>query len=89
MRPHYSHSSRENATPSSGTSPLASCKGVPPPPGELFNRYFKKSRQQRKKTDRMSQTGNYVVADQQILSRLLIQEILICLLKPKLTAIID
>ena len=30
MRPHYSHSSRENATPSSGTSPLASCKGVPP-----------------------------------------------------------
>ena len=33
MRPHYSHSSRENATPSSGTSPLGSCKGVPPPPG--------------------------------------------------------
>ena len=34
MRPHYSHSSRENATPSSGTSLLASCKGVPttPPP---------------------------------------------------------
>ena len=32
MRPHYSHSSRENATPSSGRSPLASCKGVPPPP---------------------------------------------------------
>ena len=34
MRPHYSHSSRENATPSSGTSPLASCKRLsPPPPG--------------------------------------------------------
>ena len=33
MRPHYSHSSRENATPSSDTSLLASCKGVPPPPG--------------------------------------------------------
>ena len=32
MRPHYSHSSRENATPSSGTSLLASCKEVPPPP---------------------------------------------------------
>ena len=32
MRPHYSHSSRENATPSSGTSPLASYKGAPPPP---------------------------------------------------------
>ena len=32
MRPHYSQSSRENATPSSGTSPLASYKGVPPPP---------------------------------------------------------
>jgi len=33
LRPHYSHSSCENATPSSGTSPLGSCKGVPPPPG--------------------------------------------------------
>ena len=33
MRPHYSPSSRENAaTPSSGTSPLASYKEVPPPP---------------------------------------------------------
>ena len=31
-RPHYGHSSRENATPSSGTSLLASCQGVPPPP---------------------------------------------------------
>ena len=29
MQPHYSHSSRKNATPSSGTSPLASYKGVP------------------------------------------------------------
>ena len=32
MRPHKSQSSRENATPSKGTSPLASYKGVPPPP---------------------------------------------------------
>ena len=32
MRPHYSQSSRENATPHSGTSPLASYKEVPPPP---------------------------------------------------------
>ena len=32
MQPHYSHSSRETATPSSGTSLLAPCKGVPPPP---------------------------------------------------------
>ena len=32
MRPHYSQSSRENATPSSGTSPLASYKGVLPLP---------------------------------------------------------
>ena len=32
MQPHSSHSSRENATPSSGTFLLASCKGVPPPP---------------------------------------------------------
>ena len=30
LRPHYSHPSRENATPSNGTSPLASCKGVTP-----------------------------------------------------------
>ena len=32
MRPHYSQSNRENATPSSGTSPLASYMEVPPPP---------------------------------------------------------
>ena len=32
MQPHYSQFSRENATPSNGTSLLASCKGVPPPP---------------------------------------------------------
>ena len=31
MRPHDSQSSRENATPSSGKSPLASYKEVPPP----------------------------------------------------------
>ena len=31
MRPHDSQSSRENATPSSGTSPLACYKEVPPP----------------------------------------------------------
>ena len=31
MRPHYSQSSRENATPSSGTSLLASYKEVQPP----------------------------------------------------------
>ena len=30
MRSHYSQSSRENATPSSGTSPVGSCKEVPP-----------------------------------------------------------
>ena len=30
MRPHYSQSSRKNATPSSGTFPLASYKEVPP-----------------------------------------------------------
>ena len=38
MRPYYSHSSRENATPSSGTSPLGSCKGVPPLPGHQLLR---------------------------------------------------
>ena len=31
VRPYYSQSSRENATPSSGTFPLASCKEVPRP----------------------------------------------------------
>ena len=31
MQPHYSQSSLENATPSSGTSPVASYKEVPPP----------------------------------------------------------
>ena len=32
MRSHDSHSSRENATPSSGTSPVVSYKELPPPP---------------------------------------------------------
>ena len=32
MRPHYSQSIRQNATSSSGTSPLASYKEVPPTP---------------------------------------------------------
>ena len=32
MRPHYSQSSLENATPSSDTFPLASYKEVPPTP---------------------------------------------------------
>ena len=31
MRPHYSHSSHQNATPPSGTSPLATYKEVTPP----------------------------------------------------------
>ena len=41
MRPHYSHSIRENATPLSATSPLASCKGVPHPPGLVGTISFK------------------------------------------------
>ena len=38
LRPHYSQSSRENATPSSGTSPLVSYKEVPsiPPRGNSY-----------------------------------------------------
>ena len=32
---HYSQSSHENATPSSGTSPVASYKEVPPPRGAI------------------------------------------------------
>ena len=35
MRLHFCQSSRENATPSSGTSPLASYKEVAPAPGIL------------------------------------------------------
>ena len=31
MQPHYGHSSRENVTPSSGTSPFACYKEVPHP----------------------------------------------------------
>ena len=39
MRPHYSQSRGENATPPSGASPLASYKEVPPPPGnDLYPR---------------------------------------------------
>ena len=54
MQPHYSQSSRENATPSSGTSQLASYKEVPPPPPDLaqlqlqkgmFNQHFPKLNQ--------------------------------------------
>ena len=33
MRPHFIQSSLENGTPTSGTSPLASYKEVPLPPG--------------------------------------------------------
>ena len=40
MRPHYSQSSRENATPSSGTSLLVFCKGVPPTPGLIEYAYL-------------------------------------------------
>ena len=36
MCPRYSQSSRENASPSRGTSPLASYKVVPPPPPPGF-----------------------------------------------------
>ena len=40
MRPHYSHSSRENATPSSCTSPLASYQAVSPPLGGLVSNSY-------------------------------------------------
>ena len=52
MRPHYSQSSRENATPSSGTSPLASYKEVtnPPSPGstrqDIFQQHMEEKKQQ-------------------------------------------
>ena len=38
LQPYYSQSSRENATPSSGTSGLASYKEVPPTVRTIFNR---------------------------------------------------
>ena len=38
MQPHYSQSSRENATPSSGTSPLALLLGSNPPPPHTHTR---------------------------------------------------
>ena len=37
MRPHDSQSSRENATPSSSTSAVASYREVSPPPRDLFD----------------------------------------------------
>ena len=37
MLPHYIQSSRENGTTTSGTSPLASYKEVPPPPPRAQN----------------------------------------------------
>ena len=36
MRPHYSQSRGENATPSSGASPLAYYKEVPPPQNDIL-----------------------------------------------------
>ena len=39
-RPHFSQSSRENATQSSGTSPLASYKEVIPPSYSLLHSRF-------------------------------------------------
>ena len=44
MRPDYSQSIRENATPSSGTSPLVSYKEVPPPPAVKLLRPYKRSK---------------------------------------------
>ena len=37
MRTHYSQSSHKNATPSSGTSPLASYEEIPSPPGCAYS----------------------------------------------------
>ena len=48
MRPHDSQSSRENATPSSGTSPVASYKEVPPPPPGKLNYEITKDTNTRK-----------------------------------------
>ena len=48
MRPHSSQSSRENATPSSGTSPLASYKEVTPPGYFHYSRYFRDVKKEKK-----------------------------------------
>ena len=42
LQPHYSQSSRESATLSSGTIPLACYKEVPPPPVDLRSQFFAK-----------------------------------------------
>ena len=39
MQPYYSQFSRENGTPSSGTSPVASYNEVPPPPPGRWRKY--------------------------------------------------
>ena len=51
MGPHYSHSSRENATPSSGTSPLASYKGVPSPGAQYSDAHNSGMKLGRRKSD--------------------------------------
>ena len=48
IRLHYSQSSRENVTPSSGTSPLVSFKKCPPPPGNEYE--FEVEEGERKKS---------------------------------------
>ena len=45
MQPHCSQSSLENVNPSSGASPLASYKEVPPPPGLLAPKWPIKSQE--------------------------------------------
>ena len=49
IRLHYSQSSRENVTPSSGTSPLVSFKKCPPPPGNEYE--FEVEEGERKKVE--------------------------------------
>ena len=50
MGPHDSQSSRENAIPSSGTSPLASNKKVPPPGQAVYEKIKITSKQKTEKT---------------------------------------
>ena len=57
MQPHSSQSRRENATPSSGTSPLASYKGVPPP-GKRQKQLIKRIKNKKNGSPLMRRVGS-------------------------------
>ena len=61
MRPHYSQSSRENVTSSSGTSPSASYKEVlPPPPPKAYVSYLALKNGHKQNTHSKSGAENFI-----------------------------